>query len=56
VPGSTFGGIVVSDRFSAYNHRPLMLKISGGLELICRRVKICPRPLYLDVRSLSTPA
>jgi len=40
-------------RFHVFSVR-LTLKISGGQELICRRVNICPRPLYLDVRSLST--
>ena len=42
--GSTFGGIVVSDRFSAYNHLPVMQRQLCWAHLISDLVAIAERP------------
>ena len=42
--GSTFGGIVVSDRFSAYNHLPLEQRLLCWTHLIRDLTAITERP------------
>ena len=42
--GSSFGGIVVSDRFSAYNHLPVMQRQLCWAHLIRDLVAIAERP------------